>query len=662
MLRKKIIVALSMLSACLTQCSVASHSPAKVLQLSQLQTLVENINLQKPIGNYLFAVPPFAEITTQDISQFLAGIPSGKAEQKGRKQRQLSMLEYINILWTAILEQHKMHKKITPAMREYLIELRAAIETAFQHDVLNGKINPQLRAFLQRQIEQKNILIVRPAPKEPLFAVKSTCNVHANDISKAIAQTLVSFFSEEAIQERMTLGILAQRFDLGLILQVMITEDEPSKQYIVSGISSSFDTFSNMRAPLVSISSIFGDIRALEASHMPHDSYYVSKNMVYPVIRKKPNRYVPDTCLHARLVPNPASLEQAVSLSKQAVLEITRATRTLEEIYDMPICLSFIKRDHTIYILKVHAPDIDVANGPTFFDTLYTDSLSQDRMLPIQAIKPSHNLTIIKKRSEIILAPNIRTCIHLLNNRKESKDVRIAVIKDLPAKHTKEAQLLESLQIPVMWSSDFEQLRTWLDEKKYPLIFDPQQKIVFQFSRCRGFCTLFQGVRKGLCAHPVASQLSLLPEFIAPLNDSEKAELKSDEHFPGVPLKQLFDILKFGTFVMAESAIHTLLYRLQKAIAYEHIVKKECAVSSQPFDSDRCDRMEQLYAYIERIAFQLHTLFKQLKGTTLKHADEFERMFLVNMLQATILQEADEQIVHAASFAQVHQAGPTKVK
>lgn len=635
------------------QSSQAEQLPAKIQQLYQLQKSAEILNHIKPIGNYLFAVPAFIELTGQDIQYFLAAIPSGFIDQRSRTKQPISMLQYIQLLWEKVIDQAKQYKKITPLMRDHLIVIREAIETAFQHDLLNGPLRPAIKTFLERQREQNNELILRAAPENPIFAVKSSYPISAEKINAGIIKTLQSYFSEQAILERIDHDRLSQKLDLHIIIQSVIKEDTNTQQLIVSGISCSYDILSNI-PHIITIISTFGDAKALCKPTISKDTYFVHDKTIYPIIRKKPNRLIGDpNIMRSLLMPNTEQLQNQSTLNAQAIHELARATQFLEEIYQKPVCLTFVKRDNTIYLLKVHTSEIPSIHAPTFFDPLYTEHITPEKKVAIMPVKPHQTLVVVKKREKIILAPNVRTFVELLNKRKKPEDVTIGIIKTMPAAQSKEAQLLENINIPVIWSPAFEQLRSWIDERTFPLVFDMQQKIAFPFSRCRGFCTLFQAVQNGIYAHPLNPEISVVADFTKPINSSERAMLKPDEHFSGVTLMRLFDLLKTGSQATAESALNTILFRLEKQIAGEYITKKECAISLVPFDMNKCERMEKMYTYIERIAYQLYLQLKRLYGVKTTYTDTLEKMFLINILQAAVMQQPNEQIVESKSFMHV---------
>lgn len=653
MLKKKLVLILCALA---NVNSISADQPAhtvavpeKIQTLYHLSDLVEKLNRVKPIGQYLFAVPNFIELTGQDVKNFLAAIPSGFDDPNSRKKQPLSMLGFIQNKWTKVVEQAKIHKKCTPLMREYLIEIREAIEHAFRHDLLNAPLRQEVRSFLERQKEQDNELIVRVAPTSTLQSVKSVQPYSAHSIHKGIARALLAFFSEQRVCEQLK-DSLPLDFDLPLILQSSIKEDI-EQAFIVSGVACSYDNLSSI-PHVVTITANFGDTKGVRKPNITTDTYFVHDTIIYPVIRKKQNRVIADTkTARSYLNANPESVRLQPTLNAQAVYELARAVKTIEEIYQAPICMTFIKRDNTIYILNVETPDFSKNIKPSFYDPLYTNALSVDKKIEIEPITPDARVVVIKKREKIILAPNVRTFISLLNKRDKPHEVLIAIIKRKPGTYSKEAKLLTGIDIPIVWTSDFDKLRSWIDENRYPLVFDIQQKIAFQFVRTRGFCTLFQGIHGGIYTHPLKPEISVLPDFMIPINSDERSKLKPDEHFSGVSLERLFDLIKTGSPATADSALNTLLFRMQKHIIGEYITRKECSGASKQPHTNICEQMEQMYAYIERVAYQLKTLFKRLEHTS--HTDALEKIFLIHILQAVVMQEHNPEIAATKSFMQL---------
>ncbi|MEX0849450.1 MAG: PEP/pyruvate-binding domain-containing protein [Candidatus Dependentiae bacterium] len=651
MLKKNLlyIIFLGNISCTFAQTSL-NNVGFKTQQLYDLQSVAEKINRLKPLGNYRVAIPPFVTLRSIDVEHFLAGIPSGIEEKRGRKKYKLSMLDYIKKLWANVVLETRAYKEITLKAREDLIAIRAAIQTAFQHDIASGKIDSAIQSFLERSQRQKNNLIVRSSTKQPLFGAKSVYPIAARNINAGIAQVLISYFNEDTIAQMMSYRLLDNTLHLEVILQSMIMEDTNANGLVVSGVSCSYDNTSNI-PHIVSIESAFGHSQGIKDASVALDRFYVHDDMVYPVIAKKINRLIPDfDMMHARMVPNTHNLQEKPTLDVQAAKEIARAAQLLEELYDNSVCVHFIKRDNTIYLVKIQIPELEQAALPSSFDQLYTKKLKNEHTVAITPVLPFHELIVVKKRKKIILAPHARKFLELLEKREDKDEIVLGILKERPATWSKEVELLALTKKPIIWSSDFETLRMWIDQNSWPLVFDIQQKIAFPFKRCRGFCTLFQAIETGIKTHPVAEQVSTLPTFFPEINNVEREALKPDEFFSGVPFEHLFDLLKFGSLETATQALKTALFRLNNIIVHGQITKKECELNEQPFEDAQLIQKQQLYQYIERVAYQLLKQLQQWDRSNKKPADDLEKIFLINMLHALIDQQPNEQIVQNSSF------------
>lgn len=607
----------------------------KTIQLHDLQKVAEKINRLKPLGNYLVTVPSFLTLTTSDVEQFLAGIPANVKDSRG-KTHTISMLQHIKTLWQHVVDEIHSHKEITPAARESLIEIRKALQIAFRHDLRNGRINNNIKSFIDRNVQQRNALIVRSATLQPLFSAKSVYPISAQDIHYGIAQVLSSYFSEDTINQMMAQGSIDAAWHLEAILQSMIMEDKKTRNFVVSGIACSYDKHSNI-PNIVTIESTFGHGTGLKDQHLAADAYYIHDGITYPIIAKKLNRYVPDFDMkRSRLQQNPQALINAPTLDVTATLEVARAAQLLEELYDASVCISFVKRGNTIYLVKIQTPDAHPPQKPTYFDPTYLKKLPDERQISIKPIQPTHELAIIKKRDKVILAPDLRTFLTLLGKRENPKEVTAGIIKELPTQWSKEQDILSQTNIPVFWTSEFDTLRSWVDQKRWPLIFDPQQQTAFTFKRCRGFCTLYQAIEKGIYTHPLPRTLSTLPDFLPALTQAEKAQLKPEEFFSGVKLDHLFNLLKTGSYQTAQQALKTLLYRLHNAIILEQITQKECELNEETFDNTSLLKKQELLRYTERIAFQLLQQLKRWSRSNKTTSDDLEKNFLINLLDTLI--------------------------
>lgn len=651
MQKKYIVCLLSAICIIFAKANQSAVRPAKIEQQHQLKEIIDKINRLYPIGTHLLAVPTFIEFSSQDIERFLSGIPSGFQDSRNKKSAQLSMLEYIKLLWNDVLKELKEHNQITPAARESLINIRSAIETAFHHDLLSNRAVSPLKHFINPDSDQRTF-IIRAAPEQALFSSKSVYPVKGSDLNRGFAQLLQSFFSEKSVLEQMLQDALSPSLNMHALVQTLINEDSETNEPIVSGNACSYDPETGIRG-IYTITATFGGAKALTKSEISKDVFYVHQDTVYPLVRKKENRFSSDhPLIGSSRIPNDLKQQMQPTLSNGAVLEIARATKLLQESFGQPVCITFIKRAHTIYILKVVCPNVPNISKPSFFDSYYIKNLPIEEKLSIKSLKPHHKLAVIKKRDRILCAPNVRTFVELLAKREHPEKIAFGIIKNLPAPFSSEIRLLDDIAIPVAWSPSFDDVRAIIENNSFPLIADLQQEALFPFKRHRDFYTLFHGVQEGICAHPAAVNISALSTYLKPLSQGERSKLSPDEYYPGVTLVDLFKLLKFDSADRALSAINTLLFRLKNRIALEEITKKELVMLKERFDENPLKRMEELYLLIERAAYQLYTLLQNPEVDSVIHERKLERLFLINILQALVNQKNDDRIVESVSFMQ----------
>ncbi len=379
--------------------------------------------------------------------------------------------------------------------------------------------------------------------------------------------------------------------------------------------------------------------------------YYVHDDMVYPIIMKKQNCYKPDfqmNVVHA--IHNRPDLQTTPSLERDAVKKIAHAIKLIEEHYEQPVCVSFIKRDHTIYLMKLHLPTIDSLEKSTYIDPLYVKKAVKDDAVSITAVKPVRNTIILKRRTEIISAPTFKLFLDKLEKSEDNKTV-VGIVKQRPSEWTKEKELLDELSIPVVWSDEYEHIQSWIKEKRWPLSIDPQQQIMFPFKRRKGFCTLFQTIENGIKERPLVQHLSVIPSFIEPLPEKDRAPLMPYEFFSGVAMEQLIELAKHTEKNTAIQVLRSILYRLSNEIKHHSVSQHELKEAKQHYDPFIVQKLQDIYGYIERVTYQIYkTLPQETDDMTQQPKDQLERLFLVNMLNNLIMQKSSDDVMHVTSF------------
>lgn len=621
----------------------------KYEQLIELQSVIEHINRVEPLHDYILAVPPFVIVTNRDIHQFLASIPAPETEKNNvsrRKAKKYSMLSFLENLWGKVVVSINKNNRLTAEARQLLIQIREEIELAFKHDLT---FNTHLAAFIKKAYQQNIPLIVRTLTEERLIGAKSAYPIKAIEISKAIGKVFASYYSESSIEQLLRAKSLPNTLYGAVLLQTFITNDTEDRP-LISGVSCSYDIVTNTNN-INSIEATYGHQSGLKNQDIAKDTFYLYQNRIYPVISKKTARIEPDFNMHTiQKVINSPDLQEKPTLDPSAIREIGRATKSIESHYGQPICLSFIKYSHTIYIIGIEKPKMVANDRANFVDELYIKKAIKDKAFSIVPLKPLQELIILKKRENLILAPDLTTFFELYREQ-ENNNVQVGIIKNSSSPWSQEKKILNEMDIPVIWSTQFNEIQELINEKQWPLIIDPQNKLMFPYKKRKGFCTLFQTIIPGIKDHPLPHYVSVISAFIQPLHDSEKNQLKPDEFFSGVTIQHLFDLIRNESADASLQAIRTVLYRLTMAIKRYELSQLELRDMNKPFNAESLQKLRQQYDYIEQVAYQLYTMISKEKNNT-EQADSgrLEKLFLINILEHLITQNRDENVVNNISF------------
>ncbi len=624
----------------------------KAEYLPALQAIADQLNRTNPLNGYIVTVPSFVILTSEDIYQFLAGIPQeSQKDDKPNKKRPRSMLDHLRQLWREVIQATK-GGTLTQQTRELLEQMREALEDAFKHDITYIRKKP-IASFIKQCTRNDIPLIIRSSIDHALLTAKTICPVKPADLNQAIGMVIKSYYYAETIEQLLAQGPLSPDLYASVIMQTLVMADkmeDKREEPVVSGVSCSYDTTTQMPG-IITIESIYHHGKALKDPTVARDHYYVHDDMVYPIIMKKTNCYEPDFQMNTvHIIHNRSELQTTPSLECDAVKKIAHATKFIEEHYEQPVCVSFIKRDHTIYLVKLHLPTVDIPEKSTYIDPLYVKKAVKDDAVSIAAIKPIRDTIILKHRTEIISAPTFELFLTKLAKREDNRAV-IGIVKQPPSEWSKEKELLDELDIPMIWSNEYEHIQSWIKEKRWPLIIDPQQQLMFPFKRRKGFCTLFQTIENGIKERPPVQHLSVIPSFIEPLHEKDRKPLTPYEFFSGVSMEQLIELTKHAEKNTAIQALRSILYRLSNEIKHRIISQRELQEAKQPYDPLIVQKLQEIYEYIEQVAHQIYKILPQdINAMGQQPKDQLERLFLVNMINNLIMQKSSDDVMHATSF------------
>lgn len=620
---------------------------SKDKQLLELQTIAEHINKVEPLHDYMLAVPPFIIITNNELHNFLSSIPSPEiisAKRSRRKHKKLSMLAHLQNLWQEVTKNLHNKDSLTSEARDILSQIREDIKLAFNHDITT--MSPCLASFIKKSIQQESPLIVHPIENESFHPLKSISPVKPTEINQAIGQVVASYYTDVAIEELLQQKSLPKSITPAVILQHFIMNN-PEELPLTSGICCPYDIMTNTEE-IGTIYAVYGNQSGLKDESIAKDIFYIYQNRVYPIIAKKVTRLEADPDLFGlRVFSNRSEIQENPTLDVAAVKELSRTIRNITDHFKQPVCISFIKYSRTIYLLSLEFPKIQISKKPSYIDDLYIKKARKDNAINIDCLTPQQEVIITKKRSHVMLAPDLPTLLTLYHERKDEK-ARIGIVKRSAEPWSRESRLLNKIDIPVIWSSQFDEIKKLIDTNRWPIIIDPQHKLLLPHKKRKGFCTLFQTIEHGIKDHPGPESISVIPSFVEIPTKEEQQKLHPDEFFSGVTMEHLFDLIKHAPTESALQALRTVLYRLQLSIKRVETTLQEASDSSKEFYLEKLSRLQSQYSYIEQVAYQLYTMIHKAH----KHHghNKLKRLFLVNILELLITQELSQEAVTSVSF------------
>lgn len=619
---------------------------SKDQQLLELQALAEHINTLEPLHDYMLAVPPFIIITNNELNNFLSSIPNADVSGKrsGRKQKKLSIHAHLQDLWQKLYTILHNKDSLTPEARSILAQIREGIKLAFNHDITT--INARLSSFIKKSMQQESPLIIHPIEDEPLYHLKSAFPAKPNNIGQAIGQVVASYYNDAVIEELLHNKSLPKNINPGIILQYFITNNHDELP-LTSGICCPYDTISHTEG-IGTIHAVYGNQSGLKDESISKDIFYIYQNSVYPIITKKVTRLEPDPdMLGLKTLSNRTEIQERPTLDITAVKELSQAINRISNHLKQPVCISFIKYSRTIYLLNIDFPKIKSCSNPSYIDDLYIKKARKDNAIAIECLTPQHEVIVTKKRSHIILAPDIPTLLSLYHEQKDKK-AHIGIVKKAAEPWSHEYKLLDKIDIPIIWSSQFDEIKRLIDTEKWPIIIDPQHRLLFTHKKRKGFCTLFQTIEHGIKDLQGPEHISVMPSFIEKITKDERAKLNPDEFFSGVTMEHLFDLIKHAPAESSLQALRTVLYRLQLSIKRVEISLQESPENSKRFYLEKLSYLQSQYDYIEQIAYQIHSMLTKIDKQS--ESNKLQRLFLVNILELLIMQKMDPTIVNSISF------------
>lgn len=645
-----------LLIACTSMHGAPTAMPERLQRMEDLKTITEYINHYEPIGDLFLVAPVYTILNHNIVERFLAGIPEQNALAQKRRRKPNSLLTFIKQEWQAIAANYQRNQTINDAIIEHINAIQKGIKAAFKHDIILALVpeNKDLHTFISDARSRKSPMMIRSIADTGMEKVTAVFPVDAEHIQLGIAQALINRFSPERIElHLMTAGKNPPLPSFALLIQHFIGNQIDDTIPLISGVISAFEP-TKMIPGIATISATYGLPLGIKDG-WPHDTYHVQDGMIFPHIQLKGVGYNTDTASTSGvvLVPNNTQMARIATLSASDVYALERLAQRIQKEYIKPVAIWFIKHDQTIHLLDLefHA---ELAEQPRYLDPRYVRKCDATQKTTIELITPFADLIELKSREQVILAPNIQTLLELYNERENQHEVRIGIVRDYSSNWQGDVKMLRRMGIKTIRVASIDRVKEWMQERLWPLVIDPQQKVIIHYKRRKHSCALYYTAQTGTYLQEQPTPLSILPTFIPHVTPAQRKELTPDEFFSGVSLERLFDLLLKEEQKIAYQALRTILFRLKYAIKRAKI--PDCtldydAPEKSNYQAALITELKQMYTYVEAVAWHVLKELKKWHASQKQPNDETQLHFAINMLKGIILQpETGHNLLYAQSF------------
>jgi hypothetical protein len=628
----------------------------RLQRLDDLQVLANYINQSDPIDDFYIAAPAYTILNHTAVERFLAGIPEPHMPTQKRRRRPQSLLAFIKNEWQALAKKYQREKSMNDEILAHIHAIQKGIGAAFKHDIILALLpeHRQLYTFINNARSRKSPVMIRSIHDTGMDKVAAVFPVDAEHVQLGIAQALSARFDAARIEQHLqhTGKGLAPFPSCTLLLQHFIGTEADATTPLVAGVITAFEP-TKMIPHITTISALFGLPSAIKKGH-PYDTYHVQDGMIFPLIYAKEMRHstsAPTPGKHVAL--NDVHAARASTLQPAEIYALEKLIKRVQEEYVNPVSLWFIKHDHTMYLidLELHT---DITRDPRYLDPRYVRKCDETQKAAIDVITPFFTLVELKAREQVILAPNVPALIELYNAREQQDDVRIGIIRDYTSNWQSDMKLLRRMGLKVIRVADINRVRDWMEKRQWPLVVDPQQKVILHYKRCKYSSALFYSACSGTYLEETPTPLSVLPMFIPPITEEQRNQLKPDEFFGGVSLERLFDLLLQEEPVTAQQALRTILFRLKYAIKRAKI--PDCAVHDEreksSYQTTFIADLKRIYSYVETIGWHVLKELNKWYASEKTANDTAQLHFAINMLKGIVLQTDHEpdNLLYTQSF------------
>ncbi|KKQ33259.1 MAG: hypothetical protein US49_C0002G0154 [candidate division TM6 bacterium GW2011_GWF2_37_49] len=602
------------------------------------QNIARDVAIQtglKTLGGFNVAVPEFVGLSHQQSIDFL-------------KEQGFDVIAE----WTKMATNNPSDSFLIESSQkisEHILKLKTESQDTADStsDALFRNV-PQVKGFVEAAKDFK--AMVRSTGKEDTKKVtnaggnESYANVPVNykSLNEYVNAVIASYFSKKSMEQRLVEKDETIKFlpSMPVLIQRMVGEQEGGTTDItkipVGCVVYTQETYANTQGTTI-IQASWGHNAGVVDNLVSVDTFVVDKNFnVNSLIRKKSSRLIPvneNGQNSLKMVNNPAEIQNVPALSADAVKAIKVIADAIQKFYNnepTDIELVYMPQLKTVYLVQARPLRSTSTFNPSYIKSI--DGIAQEKIIKTQTILPADcACRKITNKNQVLIAPSLNDALETFIAPSFNKDQILAVVVKGNAETTSHAAaIFRGADKPVFQTQDIEKFSSWIEKEGSVVTIDAQRELIS--------CADSTEIVTGWFTHPMPKKVSIMPTSLV-----VQTQIASDA-LPDKNLQELAAMLKSASQQDAESALNSILFKIQSALAAirEDGTKTYRKQSSQIFGQ----KMENLFNFVCEKSDQIKTAFN-------RPAFDLERLLGVNTIEAALFQAEDERFVEVYSFESI---------
>lgn len=681
---------------------VISHFGNKTFNLCVLNALAQKINatLGASSANRM-AVPQFWGISHQELSEYLNKTmqldtlwKQFVAQQAANKDLDAQAAQTLDTIRQSIIKAFS-DVKIIPA------PIKQQIESFIAHH--------KTSLFMVRSTgDEDRTDIANAGGNESVASVQPDLQA----IWDAMGMVVQSYFSEKSLRQRMLAGDnITKRYFIPVLIQRMIGEKvwtgkNPGTllEIPISGVMFTQESAGNTPG-VVQIQTAYGHNQGVVNSLVAVDTFYSGPSgVIHPIIRKKIDRLVSiksNTGLSLERVSNPSSLQSRPTLSAGLAHDLSRIAQEIGIIYNYPMDIEFVveqkQQGATIYLVQAR-PLIErtFAQAPDYLTDEFIALMPAQQFVKGQTIGIAGGfIRNVTSKDEIIIRDELPQALNEYHDNPERSTIKAVIVTKMAPSTSHEATQFRGYAAPVLVIAPEDKTKLEQLINQGAVVIDTQRALIAVSSaqeKAPAATTSSAAHEKrtaaqtasGWYTHPIAQQTSIIANYMLPQGTQlhkkypqyikELAWKKGDPDNLKQSHRELLDLIKKSGD--NRSVLIDTLKRIINRISMLLQVKAIKSLAAQKKEqSDTAAASEYLELFMHAGGKEEQTVLDETKlvlanailcATEILYtfdatadakmpatSKRIAYLYPIKFLEATILQQADPEIVANYSYLQM---------